>query len=162
MLPLLPEQQPMLNFSALESEVDRVQTFLRVHHFLVWTCQGPCGRTVACAVTVIVQILASKPIIRHPQVLLTSNDDCSCVVKVLVRHTRRPELGDKFSSRHGQKGVVGSIWSQVGVQGTHGAQASAVRIRRAAAIITGLVCRYQQRTPSSLVPCMSIAVGHAL
>jgi len=47
-------------------------------------------------------------------VLLTSNDDCSCVVKVLVRHTRRPELGDKFSSRHGQKGVVGSIWSQVG------------------------------------------------
>lgn len=48
-----------------------------------------------------------------PQVLLTSNDDCSCVVKVLVRHTRRPELGDKFSSRHGQKGVVGSIWSQV-------------------------------------------------
>jgi DNA-directed RNA polymerase III subunit RPC2 len=48
-------------------------------------------------------------------VLLTSNDDCSCVVKVLVRHTRRPELGDKFSSRHGQKGVVGSIWSQVRV-----------------------------------------------
>ena len=47
-----------------------------------------------------------------PQVLLTSNDDCNCVVKVLVRHTRRPELGDKFSSRHGQKGVVGSIWSQ--------------------------------------------------
>ncbi|KAL4423845.1 hypothetical protein ABPG75_001146 [Micractinium tetrahymenae] len=46
------------------------------------------------------------------KVLLTSNDDCSCVVKVLVRHTRRPELGDKFSSRHGQKGVVGSIWSQ--------------------------------------------------
>lgn len=46
-------------------------------------------------------------------VLLTSNDECSCLVKVLVRHTRRPELGDKFSSRHGQKGVIGRIVSQV-------------------------------------------------
>ena len=46
------------------------------------------------------------------QVMLTTNEEDQTLLKVLIRQTRRPELGDKFSSRHGQKGVVGNIVSQ--------------------------------------------------
>lgn len=46
------------------------------------------------------------------KVMLTVTDENQFVVKTLVRHTRRPEVGDKFSSRHGQKGVVGAILPQ--------------------------------------------------
>ncbi|CAI9107907.1 OLC1v1007389C1 [Oldenlandia corymbosa var. corymbosa] len=36
----------------------------------------------------------------------------SLCVKLMLRQTRRPEVGDKFSSRHGQKGVIGTIIEQ--------------------------------------------------
>lgn len=46
------------------------------------------------------------------KVLISMSSDNSMTVKVNIRQTRRPELGDKFSSRHGQKGVCGLIVKQ--------------------------------------------------
>eukprot|EP01069_Polyplicarium_translucidae_P004028 Polyplicarium_translucidae@DN2474_c0_g1_i4.p1 len=43
------------------------------------------------------------------RVICAENAENSRIYKVLLRQTRRPEYGDKFSSRHGQKGVVGLI-----------------------------------------------------
>lgn len=46
------------------------------------------------------------------KVMLTTSDSEHTLIKFLLRQTRRPELGDKFSSRHGQKGVCGIIVQQ--------------------------------------------------
>lgn len=45
------------------------------------------------------------------KVLITKSQD-QIMVKTTLRQTRVPEIGDKFSSRHGQKGVLGLIVEQ--------------------------------------------------
>lgn len=47
------------------------------------------------------------------KVMVSCMENETKIIKIQTRQTRRPEVGDKFSSRHGQKGVVGIVSPQV-------------------------------------------------
>ncbi|MEM1700460.1 MAG: DNA-directed RNA polymerase subunit B [Candidatus Anstonellales archaeon] len=49
---------------------------------------------------------------RVDRVMITENQDGEVVIKVRFRLNKIPEIGDKFSSRHGQKGVIGMLVDQ--------------------------------------------------
>jgi DNA-directed RNA polymerase III subunit RPC2 len=71
------------------------------------------GHTVSASSWVETNVRYKNPVPSFIDRVIWTQDESQVMnIKVITRQTRRPELGDKFSSRHGQKGVVGLIVPQ--------------------------------------------------
>ena len=51
-----------------------------------------------------------KGYVDHVSLLTDETDVQDIRVNIKIRYTRNPIIGDKFSSRHGQKGVLSVLW----------------------------------------------------
>ncbi|KAL3680352.1 hypothetical protein R1sor_023308 [Riccia sorocarpa] len=56
---------------------------------------------------------------RVDQVILVQDEEGRKTAKVKLREMRIPQVGDKFSSMHGQKGIVGMVFTQEDLPFTH-------------------------------------------
>eukprot|EP01029_Cantina_marsupialis_P009851 TRINITY_DN22719_c0_g1_i1.p1 TRINITY_DN22719_c0_g1~~TRINITY_DN22719_c0_g1_i1.p1 ORF type:complete len:1123 (+),score=348.94 TRINITY_DN22719_c0_g1_i1:80-3448(+) len=104
------------NYNALEADgLPRVHGEVLPHQILV-NKQSPIGDDVLNPGATgfkptAVRFKGTIPA-RVDKVMITTNNRQEMLLKVVTRQLRRPELGDKFSSRHGQKGVCGIIVNQ--------------------------------------------------
>ena len=99
---LVNKQAPALGMFVLHIALPRRQTTTLLG-------QDPEGNDIVVRMPCPLRYKGSKGVVDQVSV---SADDDTRTVKVLIREFREPEFGDKFSSRHGQKGVCGLIVQQ--------------------------------------------------